>query len=189
MSRSRYYNTFRKFRTDKGERHQYDYMYNVLFTRIGDPANLLEIGIQRGFSLAAWKSLFPSCRVVGVDVTRRDDIVPQAIECELHFTDSTDPVIKETVGSGYDVIIDDGSHRVDDQWGTFLNLRGCWDKAYVIEDVEGIVAEKILRKRLAAHGYTRIETYNSLLQNIEMKKESPPYSVLIDFYSMVIYPK
>jgi hypothetical protein len=184
-TKTEFFEVFRKYRTDKGEMHGYNYMYNALFQTVGEPQKLLEIGIKRGFSIAAWKHLFPECEVVGVDINQREDIVQPALLNTLHFLDSCDPTIKEVVGNNYDVIIDDGSHRVDDQWKTFLNLKECWTKAYVIEDIVGIEGELVLRRRLKSHGYKHIETYDSYLKNVKIQRTSGNQNV--NYYAIVVY--
>ena len=122
-TKTEFLEVFRKYRTDKGELHGYNYMYNAVFQTIGEPQKLLEIGIKRGYSIAAWSHLFPECEIVGADINQRTDIVPQALTKTLHFIDSTNPAITDAVGTGYDIIIDDASHNRDDQWMTFLNLK------------------------------------------------------------------
>lgn len=180
-----FFEKFRKFRTDKGELHGYNYMYNAVFQKIGEPSKMLEIGIKQGYSICAWKDIFPQCEVVGVDINERDDIVSRARENTLHFCDSLDPTIKDVVGTGYDIIIDDGSHRLRDQWQTFLNLEGCWNKAYVIEDLEGIHGDEFLREELPKRGYNYLQLYDSQLKNVPMTTSRG--IVNVNFYAMVIY--
>jgi len=176
---------FHKHNTDKGYEHGYYYMYSHVFEKIGIPDNLLEVGIFYGRSIAAWKDLFPSCNVVGLD-TKQRDVTPLALLNTLLYHDSTDPTIKDVVGSGYDIIIDDGSHDMTDQWLTFLNLEHCWTKAYVIEDVEGKSLEKNLRHRLRKRGYKNIHTYDSILKNVKLTKRDPERAPF-DYCAMVIY--
>lgn len=184
-SKTEFFDVFRKYRTDKGELHGYNYMYNAVFQTIDEPQKLLEIGIKRGYSIAAWKRLFPNCDVVGVDINQRTDIVQPALLNTLHFMNSTDPSIGGVVGSEYDIIIDDGSHLIEDQWQTFLNLKECWTKAYVIEDIVGIENELSLRRKLKSHGYRHIETYDSYLKNVEIQRTSGNQNV--NFYAIVVY--
>jgi hypothetical protein len=185
MNKEHYYQIFEKFRTDKGSLHGYDYMYDVLFTVIGEPQKLLEIGIKDGNSIAAWKHIFPNCDVTGVDIKDNGNIRAEAKQNSLHFIDSTNPEIKNVVGSGYDVIIDDGSHMLQDQLQTFFNLEGCWNKAYVIEDVHGVYSDQYIREQLVSKGYTNIETYASHLKNVTMLRTNG--TVSIDFFGMVIF--
>jgi hypothetical protein len=184
MDRSTINNAFRKYGTDKGARHGYDLMYSRVFDQIGDPQRLLEVGIKRGRSLAAWAELFPTAHIAGVDIADRDDLIDAAKNITRFITDSTQPGLKEIVGTDYDIVIDDGNHESDAQWATFLRLEGTWKKAYVIEDIYGIEGDAILRRRLKARGYKNITTYASALKDITIQRTKGPE--VISMYAVVV---
>lgn len=173
-----------KYRTDKGPwRHGYNQCYADVFKDF-TPSSMLEIGIYEGRSLAAWRELLPDTTIHGLDTFKRE--VPLKFDPEnvLMFTgNSLDPKITETLSQSYDIIIDDGDHRPDAQWGTFLNFKDKWTTYYVIEDVFGEDNEKLLRRRLKAHGFKNITTYRSAFQGNVMTKGVNVYT---SFFAMVI---
>ena len=179
---------FDHFNTDKGWRHNYEYMYHAVFEQVGYPDRLLEVGIKKGASVAAWKNIFPNCSVVGIDVCDAKELVKGAEEVVIHFNaDSTKPVVADIVGEPFDVIIDDGSHKQSHQWWTFNSLKDKWTKAYVIEDIQGIVSLRQLQEKLTNAGYTNTESYISKLQDVTLTKDSTEETTQVDFYSLVIY--
>lgn len=102
-----------------------------------NPLRILEIGVQSGKSLLYWRNMFPDTEIVGVDIDPG---------C-LKFSDENNK-IKVIIGDqenveflnslgGYDIIIDDGGHTVNQQLVTFNVMfpklsPGGW---YVIEDL------------------------------------------------------
>ena len=113
---------FLSYQTDKGFVHGYDQMYSVVFDIIGNPESLLEIGFHRGYSAAAWKHLLPEATLQFVDKVEPAEITPPAVGLPLLIQNSVRSAITEAVGQNFDIIIDDGDHRPDYQWQTFLNL-------------------------------------------------------------------
>lgn len=100
------------------------------------PTKLLEIGVQFGGSLETWKKEFPDWDIHGIDI--KDEVSPEINRSSfsLHIGDQENP---EFLGSfdGYDIIIDDGGHKMGQQRTSFnvlfpkLNHGGL----YVIEDL------------------------------------------------------
>lgn len=186
--------TFDMYGTDKGFQHGYNQMYSDVFSKITPVNKLLEIGVKRGRSLAAWCDLFPRAEIVGADIEIREDILSAALSrARIVQGDSTSPTFGVTIGDDYDVIIDDGNHYVDNQWSTFLNLQNNWKKAYVIEDVLGIDSAKILEKRLKSRGFNNYNVYSSkndkgvFAQSEKAKNEGKePYKFA--FYAIAVYP-
>lgn len=169
--------TFDHFNCDKGtnhpESHHYGHMYGRVFRTIGTPSSLLEIGVQRGRSIAAWKRLFPEARLVGVDnrdvFTINDGYAglfprcPDPSTWEFVLGDSREPDIQTKVTGNFDVIIDDGSHLWHDQVATFRNFMDRFEKAYVIEDIVGARHEQFIRDALTSSGFTKFFTFDSNL--------------------------
>lgn len=187
LTRQEIASAFKVAGTDKYALHGYDQMYSKVFERYPVITKMLEIGVFKGTSLAAWRRLFPDIELVGVDRRLREDIVEAGRAATLIEADSARTSIKEKVGEGYNIIIDDGDHRPDWQWQTFLNLRHCWTDAYIIEDVLGIEHENLLRKRLASHGYYDVETFASKLS--EAKIQMNGEKVVIAMFAMVIHAR
>lgn len=177
---------FNKHATDKGARlHAYEHMYSHVFERVGPVAKLLEVGVKRGQSLAAWCELFPYAEVVGVDIELRTDMVRDSDKAKVIIADSMQEETKGLLGTDYTVIIDDGDHRPDAQWKTFLNLQDAWTTAYVIEDIIGTDNEKTLRRRLKSKGYKNIITYSSKLDKASMSING--VQIEFAFYAIVVY--
>jgi cephalosporin hydroxylase len=110
---------FDKHGCDKGSRHGYERIYEPVFApiRFAD-FTLLEIGVFRGASLAAWADYFPNATLIGVDTFHR--IPPHKVEILNHprvrwfQMDST----QEAPDVRADFIIDDGRHTEEAQIAT-----------------------------------------------------------------------
>lgn len=123
--------------TDKAYgRHDYLRRYERLM-EARPVAAVLEVGVDRGHSLNTWADVWPGARVVGVDVRP---------ECAAYATDRVEVIVGDATSAAelaplrehaWDLIIDDGSHQLDDQRATLallapaLNPGGC----YIVEDV------------------------------------------------------
>lgn len=159
---------------DKGFRHRYHRAYEPLFAPLRfEPITLLEIGVLRGASLAAWTEYFPCAEIVGVDTFER--VPADSIEILKHSRvhwfkcDST----KEAPNMRADIIIDDGNHIQEAQRATFLNfmprLKG--GGRYFIEDVLPFDAEQ------PAWLNTRYPE-NTIAGHRELMKTLEPYVVI-----------
>lgn len=122
---------------DKGTVHSYinDYYADALEPYRSTAVKVLEIGINQGHSLMMWKEYFLQAEIIGVDIK-----VPNVnTGCRMIEGDATNP---NTFGelTGFDVIIDDGSHVFKHQINSFnllfpkLNAGGI----YIIEDIRDI---------------------------------------------------
>jgi 23S rRNA U2552 (ribose-2'-O)-methylase RlmE/FtsJ len=109
-----------KYGTDKRSGlHHYTAAYDRLFAPIrARAAKVLEIGVLSGASIRMWEEYFPAARVIGVDIkpaTKRWE----SGRIEIHLADQGKEEdlrrVLEATGGGFDVVIDDGSHRAADQ--------------------------------------------------------------------------
>lgn len=104
-----------------------------------DPVNLLEIGVMGGGSLWMWKKYFEKSWIVGLDYN---------VECvkwagegvKVCIGDQADIVRLRQIhyeDGPFDIIIDDGSHKMLDQQLTFNTLFPLMNDGgvYVIEDL------------------------------------------------------
>lgn len=126
----------RRPRSDKGTRHSYIDVYETLFAPYRRKrTRVLEIGVKGGHSLGLWADYFTSGQVTGIDIRPVPD--PPA-GCTVILGDATRPEILDALGSAYDIVIDDGSHRLRDQIATFELLcpRLAPGGIYVIEDIQ-----------------------------------------------------
>lgn len=117
--------------------------YERRFAEFRDqPVSLLEIGVQNGGSLEIWAKYFPKAtEIVGCDINpdcrklRFDDPRIRVVVGDAN----TDEVHRQIIGavSGYDIIIDDGSHRSGDIIKSFALYFPCLREGgvYVAEDL------------------------------------------------------
>ena len=106
----------------------------------GRPVRMLEYGIWHGGSLQMWRSYFgPQAHIVGVDIKP---------ECARFAEPGTDVVIgdqadpathrglRERYGT-FDIVVDDGGHRSEQQITTFLEIYPALAPGgtYLVEDV------------------------------------------------------
>jgi cephalosporin hydroxylase len=136
--------------TDKGLRpfrhltaKGYTTHYERLFAaRRNDPVRLLEIGVASGGSLAMWADYFPRGEIVGLDLDPicRRRVAARGIRASVVIGNQGDPAVLATaveiLGGAPDIVIDDGSHRLDDQRESFAYLfpRMPSGAVYAIED-------------------------------------------------------
>lgn len=93
--------------------HFYGFGYDEIFSnfRKEDNLNILEIGVENGYSLEAWKKFFPNSKVYGVDIVDNRKIINDKIFFILSDIKKID---NEFENIFFDIIIDDGSHILSD---------------------------------------------------------------------------
>ena len=98
--------------TDKEIHHQYGTAYGELLSTFdrNAPLNILEIGIEKGGSLLAWRECFPNATITGVDIVDRVRDRFRKKDINYVFTDIKEWQTDQT----FDIIIDDGSHFAQD---------------------------------------------------------------------------
>ncbi len=128
-----------KYGTDKSSKyHNYTVVYEQMFGPIrNEPLKILEIGVGTGASLKMWLDYFPNAEIHGIDITLENQDAPLISNERVHLClgDQTDRDFLDSIGIDFDIVIDDGSHRVDDQIFTFKHLWPNTKLLYVIEDV------------------------------------------------------
>jgi hypothetical protein len=120
--------------------HHYFDIYAAFLDRYrGRSPTLIEIGVQRGGSLAIWREWFgPGARIVGLDVDPAcADRAPEGTR--VMIGDQSDRaflrrVLAET--GTPDIVIDDGGHTANQQITAFEELypRVAPDGLYIVED-------------------------------------------------------
>jgi len=123
---------------DKGTIHHYIESYDRLFTPMRDKEiNVLEIGINRGESLAMWREYFPNANIYGIDIKLPKDKIDGVtmLECSQIDQLKLDELFK---GINFDIVVDDGSHKIQHQ---LLSAKYLWSKMnkdglYIIEDIQ-----------------------------------------------------
>jgi hypothetical protein len=112
--------------------------------------SVLEIGVETDRSIMMWEEFFPHATIYGLDINpgckeyeggRRKIIVGDQYSPEVLSS------LVRAVPTGFDVIIDDGSHQVTHQLRTFSFLFPALTEhgVYVIEDTGGCVGDYGLR--------------------------------------------
>lgn len=144
--------------SDKSTDHDYFEVYGSLLAhKRQDPLRILEIGLgtnnlafqsnmglggRPGASLRAFRDWAPNAEVIGADIDRGVLFAEDRIS--TYFVDQTDPLslaeLAETVGFGFDLIIDDGLHLPHSNFNTIEALLPLLkpDGTMVIEDIDAI---------------------------------------------------
>lgn len=138
--------------TDKNTSHAYGPLYSRLFAPLRDTARaVLEIGVYSGASALAMADFFGAAQVTGVDITlqnlRFGRFHPRISFRQLDGTlpDAPAVLLGGEPGGFWDVVLDDASHRPEDQvasfrvWGPHVAPGGI----YVIEDIDGAHADAV----------------------------------------------
>ena len=132
-----------KYGTDKWGKHHYTPVYYDLFKdRQNEVQKVLEIGTAEGAGLFMFRDFFPNAIIYGAEIDpRRVELMKGQDRIEVFEVNqaSGDDLINlmNEIGGDIDLVIDDGSHKPEDQIFTCLYLmqyvkKGC---IYVIEDV------------------------------------------------------
>ena len=135
---------------DEGTQHSYVPIYEELFAPWREKAcALVEIGVAHGHSMAMWREYFTKATLWGVDVDFSRIDVDLTKGCNLVQADATSLDVLRFMPQTIDVIIDDGSHWVEDQVKAFILLAHRLDAGglYIIEDVNdpsGLISRLML---------------------------------------------
>ncbi len=128
-----------KYGTDKSSKcHNYTAVYENMFGAIREePLKILEIGVATGASLRMWLEYFPKAEIHGIDITL-ENLTKPAINSDrvtFHIGNQSDKDFLDSIGIDFDIIIDDGSHRVEDQIFAFKCLWPNTKMVYIVEDL------------------------------------------------------
>lgn len=137
---------------DKGGIHTYLETYDKLFAPFQKGCTMMEIGLAMGDSMKMWREYFTNSNIIGVDISivfecshlmGRD---PNGNLNAYWECDATKDIILSYIEefsktkmnlTGFDIIIDDGSHMEADQFKTFNLLKSKMNPGgvYIIEDI------------------------------------------------------
>jgi hypothetical protein len=121
--------------------HKYTNVYESLLNKKRLSAqSLLEIGVAGGASLRTFRDFFPNAKIFGLDIYPESILSEPRIQVVIGNSSDTEPFlkIKELNGNkNFDVIVDDGSHNMNDQIKSFEILWPMLSEngLYIIEDV------------------------------------------------------
>lgn len=137
-----------EYGTDKSSKdHNYTEIYEQMFSGIREePLKILEIGIAGGASIRMWRDYFPNAEIHGIDISvdeyrkailedPESNLPSLPSRTHFHIGDQGDKDFLDTIGIDFDIVIDDGSHRVADQIFTFNHLWPNTRLVYIVEDV------------------------------------------------------
>lgn len=130
-----------RFGTDKSSaEHDYLSFYETFFDRMRhEPVKLLEIGVLFGSSLNMWQEYFPQGIVIGGDIHPgvKSQVAPRIFTEVVDQSNIEDLVHLGVKHGPFDVIIEDGSHRWEDQITTLRTLFPFLKNGgfYIVEDL------------------------------------------------------
>lgn len=128
--------------TDKSSsHHNYTEVYSQYLDKYrNQPIKFLEIGIFEGRSVKLWEKYFPLGQLYFIDITDRH-LKYRSERSKYYFLDQAnrDELLEfiSKVGGDFDVIIDDGGHRMEQQIVSFKTLFPYVKSGglYIIEDL------------------------------------------------------
>ena len=142
-----------KFQSDKGGKHCYlNEYYQLKFDPIRlDTKKLLEIGVYEGASIRLWKDFFVNADIYALEkLHKRSGMFDDEDRIHLVIGDSTSWESYSSIPNDIDIIIDDGSHKPQDQFSTFQQAfnKLADGGLYIIEDVRDIESLSSLLKEI-----------------------------------------
>jgi hypothetical protein len=128
-------------KTDKGTlTHNFTEVYELFFSPLKLTATrIFEIGIAGGGSLEMWRDYFPNATIFGIDIDPKTGMDSDRIK--TFVADQSDrrqlAAFIDKFGGGYDIIVDDGGHSMEQQQISLGHLFKYVKPGgyYVIEDV------------------------------------------------------
>ena len=140
--------------------HTYGESYDEIFQNFDKSLqiNFLEIGIQKGGSLLAWKDYFENSNIYGIDII--DCILDEYRRKDFNYiiSDVKSPQVKEILKDVmFDIIIDDGSHYLSDVLfvvsnfikklnpGGFLIIEDCQSPENWLQEIKNIVPSEFFK--------------------------------------------
>lgn len=113
--------------TDKQERHGYLPFYDLLFEPYKDKKiNILEIGYLDGGSLQMWEDYFQHASIRGIDITdeyrQKWGVTYKTGRVKTEIRDSNTLDAEYFKDFRPDIVIDDGSHNINDQLYTVKTI-------------------------------------------------------------------
>ncbi len=128
-----------KYKADKWGKHHYTPYYHKLFKNKRNIKKVLEIGAGEGNSLFMWRDYFKKAWIYSAEIDPKrvfGEYHIQVFPCDQSKKDDLIKLFAE-IGTDIDLVIDDGSHKPEDQIFTALMILSILKKGaiYIIEDV------------------------------------------------------
>lgn len=175
----------------------YLHIYEHLFATLDQYQELriLEIGVRWGNSINMWLERFPNATVIGIDIGECDFEVYDPDRFIFYQADQRDISYLKEIGlahKSYDIIIDDGSHLIEDYIESFYALYPYLRKTgfYVIEDLYNNYQEWNLTRstRPNGDGSAFNEFHNFLAKSIHLGRAFDTSSSNFNVFSIHQYP-
>lgn len=138
-------NIYEKYKLgcDKGRVHSYIETYDtILANYVNSKTVLLEIGVASGCSLKMWEDYLGNGVIHGIDLSPKPTILNESPNIVYHqFDGSNIELLHKTFHDiKFDIIIDDGSHALNQQMLSLCALYGKlnYGGLYIIEDIQKI---------------------------------------------------
>jgi len=173
--------------TDKEIRHGFLRFYDTQFAAFRESARVfIEVGIGNpNGSMNLWPRYFPNAEVHGVDSTAF--FPPERERLHLHRFHQDDrpaweALFKDEIKADADIVIDDGSHRMQDQQRTFEIVfpRVRPGGLYVIEDLHTLFPELGFGSYGTEDGKTTVDMLQSWLRRNTFAGYHIPDTGLLD---------
>lgn len=154
-----------KYESDKGcNKNNYCRYYHEIFKNNAESySKVLEIGVQNGYSIKAWEDYFVNSEIHGIDILESCKQF-ESERIKIHIGDQSDPIFLNSIGTNFDVIVDDGSHKTSDVIASFKEL---WKHIkpggyYIVEDLGVSVGSRYGNYRNLGEEYTAIDFLHEL---------------------------
>ena len=140
--------------TDKhGANHHYGDAYESLFPDRTAVKLVMEIGVADGACLCAWREIFPSATIVGMDIHHSDRAHGERMEFHLGDQRLREDCERAAAGRQFDMIVEDATHHIDH---TLLTLFWLWPFVkpgglYVVEEWENVGSDRDRIRALWPH--------------------------------------
>lgn len=142
-------------------KHSYIPFYGELFASHRSVTSVLEIGVNRGGSLRLWRDYFCEAKIYGIDIEPKFMIHGEdRIYTFIANHDSPAEILDFAKKYGpFDIIIEDGSHRMESQKNLITWLWPYTTQIYITEDLCTSLVPgfgKLDELSTALHKYERI---------------------------------
>lgn len=105
------------YNTDKNTCHSYiDEVYDKLFAKYRySTSHMLEVGVNNGASLLMWAEYFSNSKIYGIDINACPTLMGRSRINVITGNAYSQKVLELLPNEFFDIIIDDGSHIIEDQ--------------------------------------------------------------------------
>ena len=167
-----------KNNSDKGvDQNNYCRYYHFFLKDVKEEyKKVMEIGVWKGGSTRSWKEYFPNAHIFGIDIMEEClDLIEDRIS--IHIGDQNNPeFLKEVAQTGvsftekslFDMIIDDGSHRMSSMKISFDTLFPYVKSGgyYIVEDLTVCYPEPRYKEYKDAGNFIMIDYLKGLVDDV-----------------------